>query len=187
MSKKKNELNFESRYFEESHFSKLGGYDFLTRLNSWRPKKYRKLILEHAGRNHRTLLDIGCAYGHFLEMLQDDFEVCGTDISNHAIKVARTRVDCDYMQANVEKDGIPFSKRFDIITAISVIEHLKQPRMGIHRIYEHLNEKGLFCFEIPTISNTLSSLIYRLFFSHDKTHVYIRSVKEIEQLVTTSG
>ncbi len=187
MSIKKNESDFESQYFEDSHFSKLGGYDFLTRLNLWRPKKYRKLIMKHASSYHETLLDIGCAYGHFLELLKDDFEIHGMDVSNHAIKVARTRVKCNYKQGNLEKEGIPFSNSFDIITAISVIEHLKDPKKAIRVIYGHLNAGGLFCLEIPTISNKISAIIYKLFFSQDITHIYIPSVKEIEKVIITSG
>ena len=178
---------FEKDYFEKSHFSKMGGYELLTKLNSWRPKKYRKLILKSSTPNHKTLLDIGCAYGHFLEILQNDFIVHGTDISRHAIKIAKRRVNCSYDIGNIEKEGIPFKQKFDIITALSVIEHLKDPRKGLENIYEHLNEGGLFCFEVPTISNKKSAFFYKLFFSYDKTHVFIKSVDEIERLVKLVG
>lgn len=181
-----NEKKFEKDYFEESHFSKMGGYDLLTKLNQWRPKKYRKIILENTT-FHRNLLDIGCAYGHFLELVKNDFEIYGMDISNHAIQVAEKRVSCDYLQGNLELDGIPFSKKFDIITAISVIEHLENPQKGLQEIYDHLAKGGIFCAEIPTISNKMSSIFYKIFFSHDDTHIFIVSVDEIDKLLTSVG
>ena len=181
MSSKK----FEKEYFEDSHFSKLGGYDLLTRLNSWRPKRYRKILLDNIS-HHETLLDIGCAYGHFLEILKNDFKVSGMDISNHAIKIARNKVKCRYKQGNLE-ESIPFKEKFDIITAISVIEHLHEPEKGLKTIFNHLNDNGLFCFEIPTVSNKISTIFYKLFFSHDNTHIFIKSVDEIERLIKSVG
>ncbi len=181
------EKKFEEDYFESSHFAKMGGYDLLTRLNSWRPKKYRKLILKHSSSNHKTLLDIGCAYGYFLKILKDDFIIHGTDISNHAIKVARNKVKCEYERADIEVDGIPFKKKFDIITAISVIEHLSDPKRGLENIHDHLNEGGLFCFEIPTVSNKLSAIFYKLFLSYDDTHLFIKPVDKVEDLVKSVG
>jgi 2-polyprenyl-3-methyl-5-hydroxy-6-metoxy-1,4-benzoquinol methylase len=178
---------FERDYFEgnDSHFSKTLGYDVLVRLNLWRSKIYRKKIIKHSS-FHKTLLDIGCGYGHFLNILKDDFTIYGMDISRHAINVAKSRVYCDYEQGNLE-ESFPFEKKFDIITAISVIEHLENPKDAILRIYSHLNKKGLFCLEIPTVSNKLSKKVYELFFASDKTHIFIKSVEEIERLIASCG
>jgi len=178
---------FERDYFEgdESHFSKTLGYDVLVRLNLWRSKKYRNKIKLHST-FHKTLLDIGCGYGHFLNLLKDDYSIHGMDISHHAIKIARSRVYCEYKQGNLET-FIPFDMKFDIITAISVIEHLKKPKDAINEIHAHLNDGGLFCLEIPTISNKLSSKVYDLFFASDKTHIFIKSVDEIEDLIISNG
>ena len=134
-----NDHKFEHDYFKEKHFAGLQGYDLLTKLNLWRPRKYRDLILQHATSNHKTLLDIGCAFGHFLEILKDDFEINGMDISEHAIKVARSRLKCELKKCDIEKEGIPFNKKFDIISMLSVLEHLSEPKKALESIYEHLN------------------------------------------------
>lgn len=178
---------FEREYFEgeDSHFSKSLGYDVLVRLNLWRSKKYRKKIIQHST-FHKKLLDIGCGYGHFLDVLKNDFEIHGMDISNYAIKVASNRVKCEYMQGSLE-DSIPFNKNFDIITAISVIEHLENPKRAIKNIYAKLNDGGLFCLEIPTVSGKVSQIFYNIFFASDKTHVFIKSVDDIEALVCSCG
>jgi 2-polyprenyl-3-methyl-5-hydroxy-6-metoxy-1,4-benzoquinol methylase len=182
-----NKIKFERDYFEgtESHFSKTLGYDVLVKLNLWRAKKYRNKIKAYST-FHKTLLDIGCGYGHFLNILKEDFIIHGMDISNHAIKVARNRVNCEYMNGNLEKQ-IPFNKKFDIITAISVIEHLEFPEIAIKNIHSHLNDGGLFCLEIPTVSNKISKIVYKLFFSSDKTHIFIKSNDEVENLIIRCG
>lgn len=182
-----NNSKFEREYFEgeDSHFSKSLGYDVLVRLNLWRSKKYKNKIKSHAT-FHKTLLDIGCGYGHFLDILKDDFTIHGMDISNFAIKVASKKVKCEYRQGNLE-DPIPFKQNFDIITAISVIEHLEDPTRALKNIHAQLNEGGLFCLEIPTVSGKVSKIFYDMFFGSDKTHIFIKSVNEIEALICSSG
>ena len=179
--------NFEKTYFEgdESHFSKIWSYDLQARLNTWRSLKYRKFI-RYYSTHHKTLLDIGCAYGHFLNKLKKYYKVYGMDVSNYAIKIACERVQCECKCGDLEKE-IPYNRKFDIITAISVIEHLYHPEKAITNIYNSLNDEGLFCFEMPTISNKRSKFIYNLFFSRDETHVYIRSVDEVKELVNSCG
>jgi len=178
---------FEREYFEgeDSHFSKSLGYDVLVKLNLWRSKKYKKKIKLHST-FHKTLLDIGCGYGHFLDILKDDFTIYGMDISNHAIRVSKKRVDCEYTQGNLE-DTIPFDMKFDIITAISVVEHLEDPTRALNHIHAQLTDGGLFCLEIPTVSGKISKIVYDLFFASDKTHVFIKSVDEIEALIGLCG
>ena len=182
-----NNSKFEREYFEgeDSHFSKSLGYDVLVRLNLWRSKKYRNKIKAHST-FHKTLLDIGCGYGHFLDILKNDFTIYGMDISNHAIKVASKRVDCEYKQGNLE-DPIPFNMNFDIITAISVVEHLEDPIKALKNIHAQLRDGGLFCLEIPTVSGKISKIVYDLFFASDKTHIFIKSVDEIEALICSCG
>lgn len=178
---------FDKTYFngETSHFSEIWSYDLQARLNFWRVLKYRKFIRFYST-NHKTLLDIGCAYGHFLNKLKKDYEVFGMDVSNYAIKIACDRVQCKCKQGDLE-EGIPFKRKFDIITAISVLEHLPNPEKAIKNIRNSLNDDGLFCFEIPTISNKRSKFVYNLFFSKDETHVFIKSADEINELVTSCG
>jgi len=178
---------FDNFYFkgENSHFSEIWSYDLLTRLNQWRLRKYRKFIKFYST-SHKTLLDIGCAYGHFLNILKKNYIVYGMDISNYAIKIVSNRINCECKQGDIQ-ETIPFSMKFDIITALSVLEHLQNPEKAIINIRNQLNDNGLFCCEVPTISNKRSKFIYNLFFAKDETHVFIKSADEIRDLVTSCG
>lgn len=182
-----NKKVFNNDYFkgENSHSSEIWNYDLLTKLNPWRLRKYRKFTKFYST-FHETLLDIGCAYGHFLKLLKKNYKVYGMDISEYALKIASKRIDCEIKQGDVEKN-IPFKRNFDIITALSVIEHLENPEKAIKNIHNHLNDKGLFCFEVPTISNKRSKFIYNRFYSKDETHVFIKSADEIKDFVSSCG
>jgi len=186
------DTNFEEDYFlgNTTHFT--GGYELLTRLNRWRLKKFRKIIKFYSTnpntkeRTHRTLLDVGCGFGHFLDVLKDDFKVCGTDISNFGVKITKYKVRCPVEQGNC-LEGLPFEGPFDIITAIDILEHLPNPKPALKHIFNSLSEEGYLFFEIPTINNKLSKKVYEMFFGKDKTHVFIKSVKLFEDLVMSVG
>jgi len=62
-------------------------------------------------------MEIGCAFGHFCQELQADFDVHGMDVSHYAINVARSRVKIPFRQGNII-EKIPFDESFDVITAI---------------------------------------------------------------------
>jgi len=178
---------FDRDYFEgeQSHFK--GGYELLIRLNRWRLKKFHKIIKFYTKDfNQKTLLDIGCACGHFLDILKQDFEVYGTDISEFGVKVTKIKVKCPVEKGNCE-EGLPFNRKFEIVTAIDIIEHLHHPKKALQNIYNSLSEGGYLFFEVPTINDKISQLVYDLFFARDKTHIFIKSVDEITEFVESVG
>ena len=118
--------------------------------------------------------------------LRDDFDVCGTDISNFGVKVTKYKVKCPVEQGNC-LEGLPFNGKFDIITAIDILEHLPDPTEALKHIYNRLTDDGYLYFEVPTINNKLSQMVYDMFFAKDETHIFIKSVKEFEDLVNSVG
>lgn len=174
---------FERDYFEDPDSQKWGNYESLVQRNLWKLKRLKSIIVLYATPHHKTLLDIGCALGHFLDMLRTNFEVAGMDVSNYAIKKAQTRVKVPFAVGNIE-ERIPFDKKFDIITAIDIVEHLHDPKLALTNIYNHLTPGGLLFFEVPTITNWMSAMFNKLFFARDKTHIFVKKLDEIDRLLT---
>ena len=70
----------------------------------------------------RTVLDAGCAMGFLVESLrQRHVEAWGIDVSDYAISQVHASVE-DYCA--VGSILAPFSRRYDLITCIEVLEHL---------------------------------------------------------------
>jgi 2-polyprenyl-3-methyl-5-hydroxy-6-metoxy-1,4-benzoquinol methylase len=174
---------FERDYFEGETFQKWGNYENLVQRNLWKLKKLKAIVVQYAPPRHKTLLDIGCALGHFASLLQTNFDVAGMDISEYAIMRAKKRLKAPFAQGNVE-ERIPFDRQFDVITAIDILEHLHSPQAALTNIYEHLRPGGLFFFETPTITNWMSQLFNKYIFARDKTHVFVKKIEEIDQLLT---
>jgi SAM-dependent methyltransferase/organic radical activating enzyme len=148
---------FESRYgdidglYEQSYFKSdtgdIGYVDYASLSTSnflWRPA-FLELV---EGIRGKKILDIGCATGILLEMLQERgaSEVAGVEISAFAAARAGSKglrvFNSDITAADVGKD-------YDIITAFDVIEHVPDIHAFLSRVYELLSDDGVFVFLTP--------------------------------------
>ncbi|WP_342597894.1 class I SAM-dependent methyltransferase [Cyanobacterium aponinum UTEX 3222] len=98
------------------------------------------------------MLDLGCGNGSFSHIIaQAGYEVTGVDDSPSGIKFAQqTYSNCQFIQESIydispEKLG----KKFDIIVAIDVIEHLFYPKELAKVAKKCLNSDGYLIVTTP--------------------------------------
>jgi SAM-dependent methyltransferase len=101
------------------------------------------------------LLEIGCGLGRTLQLLEDDFETHGIDISAYAVELARRaapRSQIAQMDARdlATSDAAPFEEAsFDVILAAHVLEHLDDPGETVAQCARLLKPNGLLLFLVP--------------------------------------
>lgn len=88
--------------------------------------------------------------------------------------------------ADIEKP-LPFGDEFDVVLAINVIEHLRDPAAGVRTIRDALVPGGLLVAHLPTINGPVSRLIYRFAYAKDPTHIYRPSGEEVRRLLESNG
>ena len=77
------------------------------------------------------IVDVGCGYGWLLDYFAAAKRLCGSDISEHAVAMAKQRhPDREYRQADLLV-GPPFEGTFDIVLAVNLVEHLTDPPAGV--------------------------------------------------------
>jgi 2-polyprenyl-3-methyl-5-hydroxy-6-metoxy-1,4-benzoquinol methylase len=86
------------------------------------------LFLENAKirLKNKTILDIGCGFGIFLNMLDSTNKRYGIDISDYAIRETKKLENINCLLANLNTlDSIDKlnGTKFDIITMFDIIEH----------------------------------------------------------------
>jgi len=108
------------------------------------------------------VLDLGCGGGIATEAFaHEGFEVTGMDASVEAIGVARTHaaesgLDIGY-RVGLADDAAADGLRFDVVTALEIIEHVPDQAGFMHSLAGLVQPGGLLF--VSTLNRTLSSLV----------------------------
>ena len=95
-----------------------------------------------------SILDVGCASGelpYFLQKeLQNSGQVCGVDLDSALIKNAQERFgDSGIHFETGDAASFALGRKFDLITATSLLSYFEDPRDVMQNILNHLTEEGL--------------------------------------------
>ncbi len=87
-----------------------------------------------------SLVEVGCAYGYFLDQARAHFDVCGVEIA------APARAACVDRGLAVERDLTPdFLERhgpFDAAVMLDVLEHMPDPASALARLHAGMRPGG---------------------------------------------
>ncbi|MCO4770997.1 MAG: class I SAM-dependent methyltransferase [Deltaproteobacteria bacterium] len=158
--------------FEGAYFADIYGGDY-----DARNPRYKHRALLSALRLHQpsgSLLDIGCAYGRFLEVAAEEggYTLSGCDVSEHAAAIAGERLasrDVRVRQGGVLDDPFP-GETFDVITMFDVIEHVDDLEAAFASVKTRLTEGGVFAFSVPVYDGPVGVLVEAM--DLDPTHVH---------------
>jgi SAM-dependent methyltransferase len=146
-------LSYDRDYFISEYQGQYGktyleDFDNIYRLSGFRLEKILNFF--KAGRYNLSVLDIGSAAGFFLKAAKDKGikRLKGIEISNFASDYCRKNFNIDVIESPFERAEI--NERFDIITSWFFIEHLSDPLSAMKRIYEMLNDGGVFALAVPS-------------------------------------
>jgi len=113
-----------------------------------------------AGNIYRSLnqqsriLDVGCGAGSFLNSLRTDkgCEVYGVDISEAAVKEAKSSFGLDIFKGTITEAPLP-AAHFDIITAWWYLEHISDPQTTIAKMSSLLKHNGYCIIGVPNFNS----------------------------------
>jgi SAM-dependent methyltransferase len=103
------------------------------------------------------LLDIGCAYGFFLDEAKPFYQANGIEISPHAAESCRRR-GLRVVTGMANSESLAEFGPMDVIVMLDVIEHLPDPRQILELCRRHLNRDGI----IVITTGNFASLYARL-------------------------
>ncbi len=136
---------------------------------NWAGEKTGLSLINGCG---KVALDIGCAYGFIVELLNDlGYEAYGIDISKFAVTKGRNTILSD-------AEHMPFKgSSFDLITCFETIEHLHNPELMLNDVYQILKPNGVFLFSTPT-PGPFSAIIHILSCKPSFLHPSIKSIHQ---------
>jgi SAM-dependent methyltransferase len=103
------------------------------------------------------LLEIGCAYGFFLEEARRFYDVGGIEIADAAVTFCRAR-GLSVIAGMAEEVTLAQFGMLDVIVLLDVIEHLPDPHSTLELCKRHLNPGGV----IVITTGDFSSLYARI-------------------------
>lgn len=136
----------------------------------------------------KSLLEVGCAYGFFLEVATSFFKyVQGVDVTDEGVKYA-TNVLNQYA-VKVDLENWNFNNlKFDVVCMWDTIEHLRRPDIYIKKISENMNRDGIIALTTGDIESFVARFRknkWRLI--HPPTHAHYFSKKSITSLLNKYG
>jgi len=93
-------------------------------------------------RNGGRLLEIGCAYGFFLEEARRFYDVAGIEVADAPVAFCRSR-GLAVINGVAEESVIAQFGMLDVIVLLDVIEHLPDPQNTLALCRLHLNPGGV--------------------------------------------
>lgn len=135
-----------------------------------------------------SILDIGCAMGSLLEAAKEKgFDPYGIEISQYSADIARQKIGHDRIWVgDITKMELP-DKKFDVITAVDVIEHTYEVDLFLNTCKRLLKENGHLVLITPVMDSFSRKLFGRFWHHFNKHHVLFFSRKSIINLLNEYG
>lgn len=133
-----------------------------------------------------SLLDVGCSNGEYMEYAQKQgWNVEGVEFSKFAAEIAQKKGFHIY---HGDLEEINFQKKYDVVTAWMVIEHLHEPNKTLKKIRNLLNQDGYLLISIPDTSSISRKIFGK--YSYDlqlPTHLFHFNIKSINIIAENNG
>lgn len=179
---------YDEEYFQNIEQGPYCGYD--TPYKRVSMDRYLRRLDQHCPvRRGDKVLDIGCAYGLFLRLLEErGAKTYGLDISGHAIEQAKRQTDAELIVADAN-EPLPYpNSYFRLITMFDVLEHLVSPSRTLSEIKRLLEPGGQLA--LTTVNARAASRFLKPSYwtaDKDPTHLYVFDPFSLKFLLGRAG
>jgi SAM-dependent methyltransferase len=160
---------FDENSFDEAYFTQVSNY--AGRYDRYNPPHKIAGYLNEIRhlRPDGSLIDVGCAFGGFLQEARRHFACEGVDISGYALRLARERLPGIPLHHEALQTFRP-GRTFDVVTCFDVLEHIPDldPALGCLRAL--IAPGGVLALAVP-VYDTPPGWAFGII-DRDPTHVH---------------
>jgi 2-polyprenyl-3-methyl-5-hydroxy-6-metoxy-1,4-benzoquinol methylase len=134
------------------------------------------------------LLDIGCAYGHYVqEAGNQGYDAYGCELTIECLDYARKVLKLPHIDKGLLSDIKYKSKFFDVIMLHHVFEHVPDPHVLLPEIKRILKDDGILIITVPNVNSVRKLHSRKLRFHIPIQHVFHYDVKSVHRLLIKNG
>jgi 2-polyprenyl-3-methyl-5-hydroxy-6-metoxy-1,4-benzoquinol methylase len=177
---------YNEQFFTGAEFSDYAADERLFRKNF--RLRFRELKKFLVPARHRRLLEIGSAYGFFLDEVRAEFEsVEGIDITDVGVAHARGRFKLNVVQADFLTHDYG-AQKFDVVCMWDTIEHLRAPHLYVEKIAAHTDAGALLAIttgDVASLNARVRRGQWRMI--HPPTHLHYFAPETLARLLARYG
>jgi predicted TPR repeat methyltransferase len=177
---------YNEQFFEGAEFGDYAGDEILFRRNFRLRWKELKKFMDPA--RHKHLLEIGSAFGFFLDEVRDEFDsVYGVDITEAGVRNAKEKFGLNVEQADYLTHDYA-NQKFDVVCMWDTIEHLRSPHLYVEKIAAQTEPGALLAIttaDIDSVNGRLRGSKWRMI--HPPSHLHYFSKKTLTRLLNEYG
>lgn len=135
------------------------------------------------------LLDVGCAFGYFVELaLHEGYDAYGFDASHFAVEQAQKLVGKERIRQGTIQDMKYPEKSFDVITLFDVFEHLHDPGADLGKLRTLLKDDGVMIIATGDTESVMARVLKRRWtFYIPPQHLFFFNKTTLTRLLHTYG
>lgn len=137
---------------------------------------------------HKHLLEIGSAYGFFLDIAKDKFiTLQGIDITKDGTLYAREELKLNVINNSFLKTDFG-NKKYDVVCMWDTVEHLEQPHLYFEKLSNHMAAGALIAIttgDIGSLNARIRKDKWRLI--RTPTHIHFFSKKTMTRMLNKYG
>jgi SAM-dependent methyltransferase len=160
----------------------------LSRLRRMKELTFKPLVERVRARGASNVLDLGCATGELLGLLdQTGVRLFGVDLNPRAIETAQTRLPGASLHTGTMRDE-PFPETsFDVVMMVDFIEHVRRPREELALVVSRLAPGGSVVISTPRVDSITSRLTRRVWPQYREEHLTYFTRQSLTRALNEAG
>lgn len=135
----------------------------------------------------KSVLDVGAGAGTLVKAAMDkNIDAAGVEPSKWLVEQAHKLFGVNLIQGIVPNDQLS-GKKFDMVFAIDVIEHLSNPLEFLEYLKMYLNDDGLIVIVTPDINSFAAKILKKKWWHYRYAHINFFNKKSITKAAEVSG
>jgi 2-polyprenyl-3-methyl-5-hydroxy-6-metoxy-1,4-benzoquinol methylase len=134
------------------------------------------------------VMDVGCGNGGYIMLLKKmGWEVYGIDISTNALEKIKPDAKTHVLTGELIEQDLP-ENQFDLVTMWHSLEHMRDPREILRKIYSITKPGGKLLLCVPNYANVIAKLFRQRWFALDlPRHLFHFTPVMLKKMLLSAG